>query len=153
MSKGVKIIISASVAFVALITAFYIDSAVYPFQAANPNFSDVERYFNQLEVPKDWQQVRSSEYKGVKGRACPMFPRALCFHKSATYTPVGFSELDIRKLLDQYCTNGDPNYDEVIYPKNGKRSLNFRCELATDIVFSGTYRDGINELYMAISTE
>jgi hypothetical protein len=68
-----------------LLGIFYINLAVYPFATTHPNFSDVERVFNKMQFPGDWQEINSSENRGIAGRACPIESESYCYHKSKTF--------------------------------------------------------------------
>lgn len=84
MSKKRRVLVGFAV-FAAIVTAFYVEATIYPLSTLHPNFSDVERVFNRMQFPPDWQETRSSENSGIAGRACPAFPESACFHKGKNF--------------------------------------------------------------------
>jgi len=65
LKRPAKVALSVFGVFVALLGLAYIHLAVYPFTSQKPNFADVERVFNKMQFPSDWQEISSSENRGV----------------------------------------------------------------------------------------
>jgi hypothetical protein len=88
-----------------LIAIFVINVAYYPFFTSHPNYSDVERVFNKMQFPSDWQEIRSSENRGIAGRACPIESESTCYHKSRSFNVPESTTLDSVKsiLLQTGC--------------------------------------------------
>lgn len=72
------------VTLLALLGLLWIHLFIYPFTTSHPNFSDVEKTFNNLHIPKDWKLISKSENKGIAGRACPIESDG-CYSKKADY--------------------------------------------------------------------
>lgn len=99
MNKAGKRLVITAVAVVLLIVAGAVNFFVYPFTSAQPNFADVERVFNKIEVPADWVEVSSSENRGIAGRACPIESSG-CFSKSTTFNaPTGTTPEIVQAIL------------------------------------------------------
>lgn len=135
MSRRRKLFIGFGV-FMLLFGAFYIDTSVYPFTSLKPNFADVERVFNRMQFPADWQEIRSSENRGIGGRQCPIESESLCFHKSKMFlTPEKPSKETFEGLLKKTgCTI--VSYTENM-PEDGTQYDNYSCSI-DEVKVSGT---------------
>ena len=67
-----KIALGVGVVFVIFMVVTYVNWFVYPFVSAKPNYADVEKVFNKLQIPPDWVEISRSENKGIAGRQCPI---------------------------------------------------------------------------------
>ena len=87
---------------VVLLGVWIFHNSVYPFTTSHPNFSDVERVFNKMQFPSSWQEIDSSENRGVAGRLCPIESSTKCYHKSKTFSiPEATTIEDVKKVLLQ----------------------------------------------------
>lgn len=124
---------------------------VYPFQSAKPNFADVERVFNKIEIPADWVEIDSSENRGIAGRACPIEPGTTCFHKSKTFTvPAGVNVEMVETVL---LSSGCPSVGVVdnSYIDAPDTKYRFECSIeALDIGGDLNMNDG--QVYVSART-
>ena len=72
MNKAGKRLVVTAVVVAIIIVLSIINLFVYPLKSSQPNFADVERVFNKIEIPADWVEISSSENSGIAGRACPI---------------------------------------------------------------------------------
>lgn len=123
---GRRLVIVVSV-IVVLIVLAVINFFVYPFQSAKPNFADVERVFNKIEIPADWVEISSSENRGIAGRACPIESSG-CFSKGKRFTLAAGYE--VSSIGAVYETSGCPTASieehEVI---DGDDYASFECSI------------------------
>lgn len=63
-----------------------IGAAFAYYQSQRPNFRDLEKAFNELNIPEDWQQVSSSQNSGTWGLFCWQLEGEACPYKITTYT-------------------------------------------------------------------
>lgn len=150
MQRTFKIVGIITVIIVALLSVLYINIAVYPFQAAQPNFTDVEKYYNQLEIPADWELIETSENSGIKGRRCPVTPGPRCFYKSATYKVENFTDVDAENLTKD-CS-GKPIIDRPSENVPQQQTTNYSCLLETDLDIGMSYNKTDGTLYVSIGT-
>ena len=136
---------------IVLTGAAYINMAVYPFSTEHPNFSDVERVFNRMQFPSDWQEVKSSENRGVAGRYCPFESSSACYHKSKTFrVPAGTLDKEVEKLLKE---TGCPIVSiSVSTPIGAEPYSSFKCS-AEGLEISGEIEHKNEpEVYISIRT-
>lgn len=112
---------------------------VYPFKSAKPNFADVERVFNKIEIPADWVEISSSENRGIAGRACPIEGSG-CFSKGKRFTLS--TDAPFEDLASVYESSGCPtaavsedNQTEGVPP------IRFLCSVDGLTVGGDYYRD------------
>jgi hypothetical protein len=125
---------------VAILVAGYINWEVYPFTTKHPNFSDVERVFNKMQFPADWQQIDESENRGTAGRTCPIEPGSACFHKSKRFKiPQNTDRQIIEGVLKQ---TGCPAvaFDEIRSTEKIEYT-NYQCSVE-GLTIDGTYYQG-----------
>jgi len=104
----------------------YVNMAVYPFATSRPNYSDVERVFNKMQFPGDWQEIRSSENRGIAGRACPIESESACYHKSKTFkVPDTTQKNIIEAVLNSAGCQAVSFTDST--PSDGDPSTNYAC--------------------------
>jgi hypothetical protein len=153
MSKGLKffgVVLGVPILVLGLV---YVNTAVYPFQSKRPNFADVEQAFAKLQFPAEWQEVSSTENRGVAGRQCDPFNSSGCFHKSKTFkfSPNATYE-DVKSIL----TNA--GCKSVSVAKNtrlgeSKESYELRCRIGTQGVYLvGTFEGPEGESYISATT-
>src|SRR5688500_4107774 len=88
--------------FVLLLVVLYVHLAVYPFNSAKPSFADVEKTFDRMQFPPEWEGIGSSENRGIAGRQCPIESESQCFHKSKTFKiPENTSTEDVQNIMLQ----------------------------------------------------
>lgn len=85
MSRALKIIALVAAIPIVIFGLITINLFVYPFQSKQPNFKDVETAFAKLQFPAEWQEISSSENRGLHGRGCDFFDSSGCFHKGKTF--------------------------------------------------------------------
>jgi hypothetical protein len=124
--------------FMLLLVVFYIDTSVYPFTSQKPNFADVERVFDRMQFPAEWQEIRSSENRGIGGRRCPIESPSYCFHKGKDFrTASSIDNAIIESITRQSeCVPISFNYNE---PLNGESYTNFLCSSGA-IELRGTFK-------------
>ncbi len=122
-----------------LITLFVINTWVYPFTSSKPNFSDVERVFNKIQFPNDWEQIDASENSGIAGRRCPIEQESACYHKSHTYKTGGDTEqAEIEAVLKSSgCSAVSFDRSE---PIGGVPYVNYECSIE-GLSIEGTMRE------------
>jgi hypothetical protein len=113
------------------------------YQMQRPNYRDLEKAFNELQVPESWQEVSSSSNKGTWGLFCWQIEGEECPYKTVVYKRepiIGYNELQNKikqsiTMLEQsgykfkqseniYCDelqfNNKDYLCEVSADKNGK---------------------------------
>lgn len=126
-----------------LIGLFFINSAVYPFTSKDPNFADVEAAFDKLQFPSDWQEIKSTENRGIAGRQCEQFNTSGCFHKGKSFS---FTDYDLTrsKLVEVLKVSGgcDTVSEEMVPEGNSNTTpmtlLSVRCVAGDGIYFTGS---------------
>lgn len=133
-----------------LIGLFFINSAVYPFTSKDPNFADVEAAFDKLQFPSDWQEIKSTENRGIAGRQCEQFNSSGCFHKSKTFKLA--PQMNVDDVENFYKTSGCGNIAKTDITQSGEQpSYNLVCDMG-DIQIRGTYRGPGNEAFISAAT-
>lgn len=134
-----------------LIALFVVNVAYYPFFTSHPNYSDVERVFNKMQFPSDWQEIRSSENRGIAGRACPIESESTCYHKSKSFkVPESLSNEDVKRILIQTgCSI--PAESDTTEQGEVKKSTNFDCSV-DGLNVGATYRGPEADVYISVST-
>ena len=136
--SGRRLIIVASVV-VALVVLTIVNFFVYPFQSAKPNFADVERVFNKIEIPTDWVEISSSENRGIAGRACPIEGSG-CFSKSKRFSIDPSTPSD--NIASVYKTSGCTTISiKEDAQTEGVPPIRFRCSIDGLTVGGDYYRD------------
>jgi hypothetical protein len=108
----------------ALLAALYINMAVYPFFTSHPNYSDVERVFNKMQFPSDWTEIRSSENRGIAGRACPIESGSVCYHKSRSFNlPTTTTIEQVKSVMQQSGCQAISVSDNTAQGETKKKSL------------------------------
>lgn len=135
---------------VLLIGLFFINSAVYPFTSKDPNYADVEAAFDKLQFPSDWQEIKSTENRGIAGRQCDQFNTSGCFHKSKTFKlPSG---TDVSRVEEFYKNSGCGSITRTDVTQSGEpSSYNLVCTI-DQIQLRGTYRGPGNEAFISVAT-
>jgi hypothetical protein len=130
-----------------------VNAFVYPFSSKHPNFSDVDQAFSKLQFPSDWQEISSSENRGIAGRGCDPFNSSGCFHKSKTFKiPQTATEEELKKVFIQAgCTTVSTT--DNTYQGELKKSSNLRCSIGEKgIYLVGAFRGPEGEAYMSATT-
>lgn len=152
MSRGVKFFGVLLGVPAVLLALFYINTYVYPFQSKKPNFSDVEQAFAKLQFPADWQEIQSSENRGIAGRGCDPFNSSGCFHKSKTFKIADtVTQEDVKQVfLDAGCES--VSVTDNTHRGEVESSYNLRCNLSGGLSFGGSLRGPENEVYIVART-
>lgn len=150
MSKKRKVLTGFGI-FMVLLTILYIDTSVYPFTSQKPNFYDVERVFNRMQFPSNWQEIRSSENRGIAGRQCPIEPSTRCFHKSKTFkVPATTNEKDVVGAL---LLTGCPAVDVRDNTALGETEKTYSLSCSIDgLDISSSFRGPEDEVYVSTGT-
>lgn len=98
------------------------------YQSQRPNFRDLEKAYNQLQIPSDWKQVSEYKVTGYKGmfcftagidEACPVLIRS--FHpdsKNKTHEINSYlSNINVKNIIKNSCTGINQNC-KVVYKDN-----------------------------------
>lgn len=137
---------------VLLVGLWIVDTSIYPLTSDDPNYADVETAFAKLDFPSDWQEINSTENKGIAGRGCDYFNSSGCFHKSKTFKiSESTTETNIKNFFERSGCS-DVVSREVTQRGEQKPSYNFRCMIEPSVYLSGTYRGLENEAYISIAT-
>lgn len=153
MSKGLKVAGIVIGVVVLLFALRIIDTYVYPFKKASPNYSDVEAAFAKLQFPNEWQELSSSENKGLYGRNCPPVDNSGCFSKSKVFRLSEATTIDeIQKTIisSGLCTG--INLSSPIYKDEQNPTYNYECSVDGGLTISGTYRGPDNEASVRVKT-
>lgn len=134
-----------------LIALFVINVAYYPFFTSHPNYSDVERVFNKMQFPSDWQEIRSSENRGIAGRACPIESESKCYHKSKAFKVAEKTSMDtIEAVLKQ---TGCPIVAiKENRPTGGEAYTTFKCSIEALEVSGEIEWKNEPEVYIGVRT-
>ncbi len=151
MNKAGKRLVIAAIVVAVLIVLSIINLFVYPFKSSQPNFADVERVFNKIEIPADWVETSSSENSGIAGRACPIEPGTACFHKSKTFsTPFGVGVEHLKLvLMSSGCPAVGVEDNSYIDSPNSKFTLECSIEgldIGSDLDISNS------QVYVSVNT-
>lgn len=150
MKKAVKIIAVTGGLFLLIVSMVIVDLFVYPFTSDKPNYADVERAFDKIVIPEDWEEISSRENKGIKGRACDPFDKSGCFSKSKTFkVPYVVNSDNINVLLQDICIK--VSYEKNTNTRGASGVTNFRCSTGV-ITFAGSLREAENEIYLVSRT-
>lgn len=138
--------------FLLLFGVWFIDNAVYPFRAVHPNYSDVDKAFAQLQFPADWQEISSSENRGIRGRACDPLNSSGCFHKRKIFKVSENYTVD--QLKQFFIQNGCPGVveDEYSYGGEERKSYNLSCGLNGGVRLSGNLRGPDSKVSVTTAT-
>ena len=153
MKRAFKIIGIVTLGFVLLAGIWVTDNLVYPFRSETPNYSDVESAFNTLQFPSEWQEIDSSENRGLHGRGCNPLNDAGCFHKSKTFKVPDETSIESLKsfiVTSNYCEG--VSVSELDYAEQAKKTYNYECGIGDGLEISGTLRGPKNELSFFISS-
>lgn len=127
MRKNVKVAGVSFGIFVLLSSILFVHSFIYPFTVQNPNYSDVERVFNRMQFPSDWEEVGSSENDGIAGRQCPAESESACFHKSKTFeVPASLENKSVEQVLESAGCLAPISVEES-NPIGGAPYIQFEC--------------------------
>lgn len=153
MKKAFKIIGIIVAVFVMLAALWITDNFVYPFKSVSPNYSDVERAFAKLQFPSDWEQISSSENRGIHGRDCDPLNGSGCFHKSRTFkVPEGVTSEDIKRvILDSGLCAGVVEVD-ITQKDETKPSKNLACGAGGSISLGADFIGPKSEAYVSVKT-
>lgn len=133
-------------------TAGVVNAMFYPFTTTHPNYSDVERVFNKIQFPADWQQIDQSENRGIAGRQCPIEPGSVCFHKSETFGVGKDISADVVKgvLLQTGCPAVSITEHKVI---EGTPYTTFECTVGgVNLTGEIDYKKEVYQVYVSVST-
>lgn len=118
------------------LSLFIINNAVYPFSTTHPNFSDVERVFNKMQFPSDWEEIDSSENRGIAGRACPIESATKCYHKRKLFKLSNKVSLDVIEGILKKTGCSAVSFTEN-KPVEGTSYDNYQCS-TEGVTVSGT---------------
>jgi hypothetical protein len=135
-----------------IIGLLLINAFVYPFSSKHPNFSDVYQAFSKLQFPSDWQEINSSENRGVAGRGCDPFNSSGCFHKSKTFKlPTNVTDEDVKKVLAQtQCSN--LSSADISSASDTKPYLKFSCTSNSGTRYAADLNGTKGEVYVVAKT-
>lgn len=136
MSTGVKffgIVLGVPALIIGLLL---VNAFIYPFSSKDPNFSDVEQAFAKLQFPADWQEISSSENRGIAGRGCDPFNSSGCFNKRRTFSvPDNTTPAEVVLVLKNAGCE-DVAIEEYKYNETDKSAHNLRCAASEGIFYS-----------------
>lgn len=137
------------VTLLALLGLLWIHLFIYPFTTSHPNFSDVEKTFNNLPIPKDWKLISKSENKGIAGRACPIEGSG-CFSKRAVYElPPG---TDVNVMTDSLRTFGCGPISVTDTSTKSAKMYTYNCNLAQSVKLGSDFNVESREATLRIFT-
>lgn len=144
---GVLLGVPAIVIGLLLVNAF-----IYPFSSKNPNYADVEQAFAKLQFPSEWQEISSSENRGIAGRGCDPFNSSGCFHKRKTFSvPSSTTTVEVSQALKSAgCV--DVSIEGYKYNDTDKSSYNLRCAVDGGIIYSSNLSGTENHVSIGSST-
>lgn len=142
MKKALKTIGIIFAALVVIVGLWVTNNFIYPFTADDPNFTDVEAAFAKLEFPSDWQEISSSENRGIAGRGCDPFNSSGCFSKNRTFKVVNTEEA-INSVKGIFERSGCIGIDEKNVPEGNsstdpKTATNISCQPQSGITYSAS---------------
>lgn len=136
-----------SIGILLVVSLLLINAFIFPFQKADPNFSDVERVFSRMQFPAEWEEIASSENRGMFGRKCAFEEESWCFHKSKTYKINEVSDIDIAELLKD---TGCPSVTtKETTSTSGNTTTSYSCSIE-GLSVVGSYNERKEELYIAV---
>jgi hypothetical protein len=89
------------------------------YQSQRPNYRDLEKAFNELQVPEGWQEVSSSSNKGTWGLFCWQIEGEECPYLTVVYKRepiIGYNEL--QKKIKQTITMLEQSGYKIKQPEN-----------------------------------
>ncbi len=127
------------------------------YQSQRPNYRDLEKAFNQLDIPNDWQMVSKGGFSGWKGlfcfnagidEECPIF--------FAKFSKI--EDIDSKQDTDLLGQIIEPTRFRVIeknYDECNILAENYYCTVTTTsagikLTLSIRYEDGIKTLYVML---
>lgn len=127
MNKSGRRLVFGAIVVILLIVAGVVNVFHYPFTSAKPNFADVERVFNKIQVPADWVEIDSSENRGIAGRACPIESDG-CFGIVRVYkVSPGMSDQSVKDVIAlSGCNTVSSSSSE---PEGGNNYSTFLCSV------------------------
>ncbi len=135
-----------------IIGLLLVNAFIYPFSSKNPNFSDVEQAFSKLQFPSDWQEISSSENRGIAGRGCDPFNSSGCFSKRKVFSvPINVGSTQVSQVLKQSGCESI-SIEEYKYNDTDKPSYNFRCTIGSNVFYSGNLSGTENRVSISSST-
>lgn len=152
LGKSAKLVLGVVGVIIGLLGLLYVHMFVYPFVASEPNFADVERVFNRMQFPSEWQEIRTSENRGLHGRACPIESESACFHKSKTFhVPQSIENPDIEMILQRTgCSTVQVTENN---PIGGTPYNNYGCSVeGLDVRGQLDIRGEAKEVYIGVIT-
>ncbi|MEK7471706.1 MAG: hypothetical protein AAB624_00485 [Patescibacteria group bacterium] len=152
MNNSGKRLVFVAVAVILLIVAGVVNFFVYPFTSAQPNFADVERVFNKIEIPADWVEIDSSENSGIAGRACPIESSG-CFHRSVTSNaPLSTTPEQVQAILGLTdCPLPEPQRLDL--GDGNDNSYKLICSIeGLEVVGNIRYLDDAAEIFITVRT-
>lgn len=153
MSKRAQIITIVIAVPVVLVGLMFVHQYVYPIFPVNPNFSDVEKAFAKLQFPSDWQEISSSENRGLHGRGCDPLNDSGCFHKSKTFKlPEGNTLDNIKTVITASGLCSDLVISSPLYKDQEIPTNNYECGAGDGLSIGGTYRGPDNEVSITVRT-
>ena len=91
------------------------------YQSQRPNYRDLEKAFNELNIPEDWQEVSSSKNSGTWGLFCWQIEGEACPYKITTYsreTATNYDDIKTRvAYIEQQLVNLGYDNASNVYQK------------------------------------
>lgn len=136
MKRALKVIGLVTLVVVLLAGIWVTDNLIYPFKSESPNYSDVEKAFAKLQFPSEWQEISSSENRGLHGRGCNPLNDAGCFHKNTIFKVDDTNAKEIVKSM--FLESGCEGVSEKPYTNNptDDPSYNLFCTIGNNVNYS-----------------
>lgn len=75
------------------------------YQSQRPNYRDLEKAFNELNIPEDWQEVSSSKNEGTWGLFCWQIEGETCPYLTQVFSRTNQTQDNIDILLNEVKNN------------------------------------------------
>lgn len=142
--------------FVLLAGIWVTNNFIYPFSTVHPNYSDVEKAFSRLQFPAAWQEISSSENRGLHGRGCDPLNSSGCFHKSKTFIITDF-EATKTQLKTIFLSNGCKGVaEDSTYEGNSnttpKTLIQLSCQINGGVIYGASISQQRGEASVVAST-
>jgi hypothetical protein len=133
-----------------IVTAIsFINFFIWPFEADNPNFSDVDKAYGNISIPKDWKLISTSENKGTAGRTCPIESSG-CFSKRGLYSlPEG---TDVAEMTEFLTSAGCKSISTSDSSSKDTKMYTFYCQLTDGVKLGSDFKVDAREAYISIHT-
>lgn len=132
-----------------VVFAGFINFFIWPFEADNPNFTDVEKVYNDISIPSGWKLISTTENKGTAGRTCPIESSG-CFSKRGLYSlPEG---ADVIKMTEFLTSAGCKSISTSDTSSKDTKMYTFYCQLTDGIKLGSDFKVDAREATVRIFT-